>query len=208
MRLCQPIEPGRTFVESIDEVDLPVSIVALGKVLPEVAAAALLAAQRRARDQARDGHQIAMAPRRRRRASTARTARRRRPRRARDRFARALRACGTARRDRHIRSRIGVSGRRHGARGSVAGRLRLGCSSAASSVQPREPRIAIGFSAAARGGCCIATAARAPNTSPSSSELLASRFAPWTPVQATSPAANRPGSEVRPHSSVSTPPMM
>ena len=38
----------------------------------------------------------------------------------------------------------------------------------------------------------------APNTSPSSSELLASRLAPWTPVQATSPAANSPGTEVRP----------
>ena len=35
--------------------------------------------------------------------------------------------------------------------------------------------------------------ARAPNTSPSSSELLASRLAPWTPVHATSPAANSPG---------------
>ena len=38
----------------------------------------------------------------------------------------------------------------------------------------------------------IAPAARAPNTSPSSSELLASRLAPWTPVHATSPAANSP----------------
>ena len=34
----------------------------------------------------------------------------------------------------------------------------------------------------------IASAARAPNTSPSRSELLARRFAPWTPLQATSPA--------------------
>ena len=33
----------------------------------------------------------------------------------------------------------------------------------------------------------------APKTSPSSSELLASRLAPWTPVPATSPAAYRPG---------------
>ena len=44
----------------------------------------------------------------------------------------------------------------------------------------------------ARGGRVIASAARAPNTSPSSSELLASRLAPCTPVQATSPAANSP----------------
>ena len=39
----------------------------------------------------------------------------------------------------------------------------------------------------------MAAAARAPNTSPSSSELLASRLAPCTPVQATSPAANSLG---------------
>ena len=48
------------------------------------------------------------------------------------------------------------------------------------------------------GDCCIADAARAPKTSPSSSELLASRLAPWTPVQATSPAANSPASDVLP----------
>ena len=36
------------------------------------------------------------------------------------------------------------------------------------------------------------------NTSPSSSELLASLLAPWAPVQATSPAAYSPGTEVRP----------
>ena len=35
----------------------------------------------------------------------------------------------------------------------------------------------------------MATPARAPNTTPSSSELLASRFAPCAPVHATSPAA-------------------
>ena len=33
----------------------------------------------------------------------------------------------------------------------------------------------------------MASAARAPNTSPSRSELLARRLAPWTPLQATSP---------------------
>ena len=48
----------------------------------------------------------------------------------------------------------------------------------------------------------MAAAARAPNTSPSSSELLASRLAPWTPVHATSPAANRSGIDVRPSRSV------
>ena len=49
--------------------------------------------------------------------------------------------------------------------------------------------------------------ARAPNTSPSSSELLARRLAPCTPVHATSPAANSPGIVVRPSRSVCTPPI-
>ena len=53
----------------------------------------------------------------------------------------------------------------------------------------------------------IASAARAPKTSPSNRELLASRFAPCTPVQAHSPAAYRPGSDVRPSVSVRTPPI-
>ena len=44
----------------------------------------------------------------------------------------------------------------------------------------------------------MASAARAPNTSPSSSELLARRLAPWTPVQAASPAAKRPAIDVPP----------
>ena len=47
----------------------------------------------------------------------------------------------------------------------------------------------------------------APNTSPSSSELLASRLAPCAPVHATSPAAYSPGTEVRPRRSVDTPPI-
>ena len=50
------------------------------------------------------------------------------------------------------------------------------------------------------------SARRAPNTMPSSSELEASRLAPCTPVQATSPTAHSPGSAVAPHRSVTTPP--
>ena len=55
----------------------------------------------------------------------------------------------------------------------------------------------------------IALPARAPNTNPSSSELLASRFAPCTPVHAASPAANRPGTPTAAavSGSTSTPPM-
>ena len=58
--------------------------------------------------------------------------------------------------------------------------------------RPRRHRAApapVASRTAARAGSRIAVAARAPKTSPSSSELLASRLAPCTPVQATSPAA-------------------
>ena len=43
-----------------------------------------------------------------------------------------------------------------------------------------------------------ASASRAPNTMPSSSEFDARRLAPCTPVQATSPTAHSPGSALRP----------
>ena len=54
-------------------------------------------------------------------------------------------------------------------------------------VDPRSP-----FETAAeivRGTPPAARPALAPYTRPSSNELLANRLAPWTPVQATSPAA-------------------
>ena len=50
------------------------------------------------------------------------------------------------------------------------------------------------------------SAIRREKTSPSRSELEASRLAPCTPEQATSPVAYRPGTLVRPHRSVATPP--
>ena len=50
------------------------------------------------------------------------------------------------------------------------------------------------------------SAAAAANTTPSSSEFEASRFAPWRPVQVTSPAANRFATSVSPRRSVTTPP--
>ncbi len=46
------------------------------------------------------------------------------------------------------------------------------------------------------------------NTSTSSSELLASRFAPCRPVQAVSPTANSPLMLVSPQELVFTPPIM
>ena len=49
--------------------------------------------------------------------------------------------------------------------------------------------------------------ALAPKTSPSSREFDARRFAPWTPVQATSPAAYSPCTVLRPQRSVRMPPM-
>jgi hypothetical protein len=42
----------------------------------------------------------------------------------------------------------------------------------------------------------------------SRSELLASRLAPWAPVQAVSPAARRPRTFVSPQEVVLTPPIM
>lgn len=52
----------------------------------------------------------------------------------------------------------------------------------------------------------MSAAMRSAKTRPSRRELDASRFAPCTPVQAVSPQAYRPGTVVRPHRSVRTPP--
>ncbi len=52
----------------------------------------------------------------------------------------------------------------------------------------------------------MSAAMRSAKTRPSRRELDASRFAPCTPVQATSPQAYRPGTVVRPRRSVRTPP--
>src|SRR5271165_4264330 len=52
-----------------------------------------------------------------------------------------------------------------------------------------------------------APAIRSAKTRPSSSELEASRLAPWTPVHAASPQAYSPGTLVRPNRSVRTPPL-
>ena len=51
-----------------------------------------------------------------------------------------------------------------------------------------------------------ASTTRGPNTMPSSSEFDASRLAPWTPLQAASPATHSPGSEVAPSRSATMPP--
>ncbi len=60
---------------------------------------------------------------------------------------------------------------------------------------------------AARGAAAtMSSTIRSAKTRPSRSEFEASRLAPWTPVQATSPHAYRPGTVVRPRRSVRTPP--
>ena len=106
-------------------------------------------------------------------------------------FARCEEANGP---DQRIRDR--AAGRRRPTSG-YGRRLRSGGASGSGATGPGA-----GIDAASRVGparnpacavCCIAPAARAPNTSPSSSELLARRLAPCTPVQATSPAAYSPG---------------
>lgn len=56
------------------------------------------------------------------------------------------------------------------------------------------------------GADVMSSAMRSAKTSPSRRELEASRFAPCTPVHATSPHAYRPGTVVRPYRSVRTPP--
>ena len=64
---------------------------------------------------------------------------------------------------------------------------------------PSRGASAVGRLAPAPAGPpAMSAAIRRANTSPSSSEFDASRFAPCTPVQATSPQAYRPGIEVRP----------
>ncbi|HWH34217.1 MAG TPA: FAD-binding protein [Acidimicrobiales bacterium] len=52
----------------------------------------------------------------------------------------------------------------------------------------------------------MASTTRGAKTIPSSRELEASRLAPCTPVQATSPQAHRPARLVAPSRSVTTPP--
>src|SRR5262249_4525706 len=85
------------------------------------------------------------------------------------------------------------------------------CSAERSADASPWNRVPIVFSAGggeiAEVSISIASPARAPKTSPSSNELLASRFAPCTPVHATSPAAYKPASVVRPCVSVLTPPI-
>jgi hypothetical protein len=53
-----------------------------------------------------------------------------------------------------------------------------------------------------------ASTTRGPKTMPSSSELDASRLAPWTPLQPASPATHRPGSEEAPSRSARMPPQV
>ena len=57
-------------------------------------------------------------------------------------------------------------------------------------------------------GCGVMAPARSANTEASSRELDASRLAPWTPVNATSPDAKSPSTSVRPSRSTTTPPHM
>ena len=64
-----------------------------------------------------------------------------------------------------------------------------------------------GGAAGGSGSSSAARAARLPKTKHSLSEFEASRLAPWRPVQAHSPTASSPGSEVRPSRSVATPPI-
>ena len=57
------------------------------------------------------------------------------------------------------------------------------------------------------GAPSIDRATIAPNTAASVSELLASRLAPCSPVEAASPQTQRPSTELRPSASAATPPI-
>jgi cytosine deaminase len=87
--------------------------------------------------------------------------------------------------------------------------LAKGCVASLVVLEAGDPVEAVRLRAGRR--CVISrgrvVATRAPKTSPSSSEFEASRLAPWTPVEAASPQAHRPVSDVRPERSVSIPPM-
>jgi len=91
-------------------------------------------------------------------------------------------------------------------------RVMVSCTAAskAASLTRREKNLeSCRGSVRARGAKIMAGAwpARAPKTNPSSRELLARRFAPWTPVEATSPARKGQGETKRPSRPVRTPPM-
>ncbi len=89
-----------------------------------------------------------------------------------------------------------------------ARRCAIQVSTSPASLPARTAAGTTGFEATgAPHSSTIASAARAPKTSPSNRELLARRLAPCTPVHAHSPAAYNPASEVRPCVSVRTPPI-
>ena len=75
-------------------------------------------------------------------------------------------------------------------------------------VALNRPAVLISSTGSRRSGSSRARSAamRSANTNPSSNEFEASRFAPCTPVPATSPHAYRPDTVVRPRRSVCTPP--
>ena len=77
---------------------------------------------------------------------------------------------------------------------------------AAGSTAPPCPRGPAPARRAAGRSAASSAAQRRAATSPSVIEFEASRLAPWTPVQATSPTAKRPATLVRPSRSATTPP--
>ena len=86
----------------------------------------------------------------------------------------------------------------------IADRLRL---PAGRRPRPSAEGERLGRLAVAGAAFLTSVATREPYTSASSSELLASRFAPCTPVALVSPHAHRRPSVARPHSSTAMPPM-
>ena len=108
-------------------------------------------------------------------------------------------ACRAARRRRPARRRCAA---RRPARSSPPG----GRGAAPPGTRPGGARGRRPAAAAGAARRAAPSAIRREKTRPSSSELEASRLAPCTPEQATSPVAYRPGTLLRPHRSVRTPP--
>ena len=175
----------------------PGDVVALGVVLAPVAAAGLLAQLRRRRPGRGPRTGGSWSPRCRRRARPSCRARRGR------------RGPGVQ----PLEGRAAVPGWRRSAarrRRSVmvrwiakrASGASSGCAGSRGADAARHARA----EAVAGRAAAMSSAMRSAKTRPSRSELEASRLAPWTPVQATSPHAYRPGTVVRPWRSVRTPP--
>ena len=177
----------------------------LREVGARVRAARLFAGRARRRRSPRDTRSEVAAPRTSRRSRAGRS-----PARPAEVAERRRRACrGRRHRARHRSRPTSCAGSRRGAsRDRWASAVGSTTGSVVGISRPRA-RARRSSRRSIRGRSCrraIASTTRRPNTSPSSSEFDARRFAPCTPLHAASPHDHRCGSVVAPSRSVTTPP--